>query len=119
MKFSPYQLFFFIALALVVVLSAWLIFSFNWHWLIAYLLGINMTTLLYYAYDKAVAGSKLWRVPEAVLHTLALIGGAPAAFAGQKLLRHKTIKASFQRVFWISITIQVIVIVLLIYYLWR
>ena len=40
--------------------------------------------------DKNRAKKKLWRVPEAVLFTLALLGGSLGIWAGMYLGRHKT-----------------------------
>ena len=76
--------------------------------LIAYLAGVNFTTLGAYAYDKFVArrSIRLWRVPEAALHLLALAGGTPAAFAGRHLLRHKTRKPGFQTWFRVIMAAQ-------------
>ncbi|MBI3856671.1 MAG: DUF1294 domain-containing protein [Planctomycetes bacterium] len=62
--------------------------------------------MLLYGYDKAVAGGTRSRVPEKWLHLLALLGGSPAAFLSQKLFRHKTVKAPFQRVFWLIVVLQ-------------
>jgi uncharacterized membrane protein YsdA (DUF1294 family) len=89
---------------------AWLLVSrFNVGALLAYLAGVNLATFFAYLYDKSVAasGTGLWRVPEAVLHLLALVGGTPGAFAGQRLLRHKTRKEGFRAWFWIIVAIQV------------
>jgi uncharacterized membrane protein YsdA (DUF1294 family) len=82
----------------------------------AYLAGVNLTTLGAYLYDKSAAGgaigavapANLWRVPEAVLHLLALAGGTPAALAGQQIFQHKARKRSFQAWFWVIVVAQVI-----------
>ena len=80
--------------------------------LVAFLAAINLATFGAYAYDKAVARregpGRLRRVPETVLHALALAGGSPAAFAGQKLLRHKTLKQPFRSWFWAIVVVQVV-----------
>src|ERR1041384_1325218 len=78
--------------------------SLPWSW--AALAGVNASTLALYGYDKAIAGGRRLRVPEAVLHVLALLGGTPSAFVGQQVFRHKTRKGSFQRVFWLTVFIQ-------------
>lgn len=72
----------------------------------AYLLAVNSTTLLAYGYDKSIAGGRRTRVPERVLHLLALAGGTPGAMLGQILFRHKTLKRSFRTWFWIIVLIQ-------------
>jgi uncharacterized membrane protein YsdA (DUF1294 family) len=69
-------------------------------------LGLNAATLGLYAYDKAVAGRGRLRVPERVLHGLALCGGSLAALTGQRLFRHKVSKPAFQRVFVATLLVQ-------------
>lgn len=82
----------------------------QWHWqpwLIAWLAGINAITLGYYGYDKQRSRGDGPRVPEAVLHGLALAGGTLGAYAGMRLFRHKTIKGRFRLVFWAVVVLQV------------
>ncbi|WP_373488155.1 DUF1294 domain-containing protein [Blastomonas sp.] len=70
---------------------------------LAYLL---MSTVSYIAYvlDKDAAGKpRRQRTPEATLHMLDLLGGWPGALIAQQQSRHKTIKASFQAVFWFAV----------------
>ena len=87
--------------------------------LIAYLISVNFVTFVVYGFDKSVSMSpesrsfKL-RVPEIVMQSLSLAGGSPAALAGQKLFRHKTIKSSFQFIYWSIVILQ---IALLVYFL--
>jgi len=72
----------------------------------AYLVGVNVMTLLLYGYDKRQAIVGGFRVPELVLHLGALFGGSPAALLGQRLLRHKTRKLGFQAVFATIVLLQ-------------
>ena len=76
----------------------------------AYLAAVNIVTFLNYAYDKSVSGRRHSRVPEGVLHLLALAGGSPAALLAQLMLRHKTLKRSFQIRFWLSVVLQLIAV---------
>src|SRR5205085_951689 len=64
----------------------------DWHVLAAWLQAINLTAFGYYAFDKQRAREAGRRVPELVLHGLALLGGSLGAFAAMQLFRHKTIK---------------------------
>ncbi len=80
----------------------------RWHPVPAYCLSINAVTLLAFAYDKAIAGTRRTRVPEIILHALACAGGSPGALVGQYVLRHKTAKRLFQVVFWIIVVVQAI-----------
>jgi len=45
--------------------------------------------------DKRRAAAGLWRIPEANLHALELLGGWPGSLAAMKWVRHKNQKASF------------------------
>ncbi len=61
-----------------------------------FFLMVNALTYWLYVYDKRASQSGRWRVPEATLLMLALLGGSPAALIASKRLRHKTKKLSFR-----------------------
>lgn len=63
--------------------------------LIAYVLGLGLSTFLLYGYDKLRARRGGLRVPESALLALPLIGGAAGGWAGMLVWRHKTRHASF------------------------
>jgi uncharacterized membrane protein YsdA (DUF1294 family) len=67
--------------------------------LYGYFAGISTLTWLAYHLDKDRAKTGGWRIPEAHLHLLELLGGWPAAFLAQRCLRHKISKRSYQTVF--------------------
>ena len=67
----------------------------------------SIITFLVYAQDKSAAKHNRWRTKESTLHTLALTGGWPGALLAQKILRHKSSKAAFQRVFWVTVVVNV------------
>ncbi len=71
--------------------------------IIAYLFIISGVTFAAYERDKQRARTNQWRTPEAHLHLLELLGGWPAAWIAQNLLRHKCSKGSYQFVFWLII----------------
>jgi uncharacterized membrane protein YsdA (DUF1294 family) len=80
----------------------------NWNWWLLYFLAINFTVGGVYFYDKMIAGrDKFTRVPELVLHTLALLGGSPMALISQKLFRHKISKKSFIIIYWLIVLTQI------------
>jgi uncharacterized membrane protein YsdA (DUF1294 family) len=83
--------------------SGWLFAMDAW---IAWLVAINLVTLFTYGYDKAVAGSGMMRVPEAVLLGLGFLGGTFSALAAMQLFRHKTAKRAFQNKFWLVTAAQ-------------
>ena len=104
---SPYTRFSIIALCGILLLSYYL---HGWisGFFLPYLIATNVVTFLFYGYDKWIAGSSFTRLPEKVLHGLAVLGGSPAALIAQKLFRHKTIKKSFQIVYWLIVVIQIV-----------
>ncbi|CAN8101936.1 unnamed protein product [Discula destructiva] len=65
-----------------------------------YTLTTNAATLVVYRHDKHAAVACSRRVSETTLHLWALLGGWPAAFVAQRVLRHKTRKRAFKAVFW-------------------
>jgi len=71
-------------------------------------LGVNVATFVWYGYDKYMAASGGWRVPEFVLHALAAAGGSPAALVAQIFFRHKTRDSRFRRVFFAIVAVQVV-----------
>ena len=73
--------------------------------------GASAITFLVYASDKSKAKRKVWRTPESSLHMLALIGGWPGAAIAQQVLRHKSQKKEFRRVFWLTVFVNLAVLV--------
>lgn len=66
----------------------------------------SVITFAVYGLDKSAAKNDRWRTQETTLHLLALIGGWPGALVAQKLLRHKSKKAEFQTVFWVTVVLN-------------
>ncbi len=54
-----------------------------------------------------------WRTTERTLLLLGLAGGWPGGLVAQKLLRHKSVKASFRSAFWGTVFVNVAVFVLM------
>lgn len=61
---------------------------------------MSMVCYFAYAYDKEKAKAGSRRIPEMNLHFLELLGGWPGAWVAQRQLRHKSVKSSYQFVFW-------------------
>ncbi|TYK66616.1 cold shock and DUF1294 domain-containing protein [Colwellia echini] len=66
-------------------------------------LAASIITFVIYASDKSKAQRGAWRTPESTLHLFALIGGWPGAAFAQQLLRHKSKKAEFRNIFWLTV----------------
>ena len=61
-----------------------------------YLIAINIVTFLVYGVDKFKAKKGKWRIPEATLLLLAVIGGSVGAWLGMKVWHHKTLHKKFK-----------------------
>ena len=61
-----------------------------------YLLGINAVTFIVYGIDKYKAKKVKWRIPEATLLLLAVLGGSIGAWMGMKVWHHKTMHKKFK-----------------------
>ena len=57
---------------------------------------INLLTFFVYGLDKAKARKAQWRIPEATLLGLAVLGGSIGAWIGMKLWHHKTLHKKFK-----------------------
>ena len=72
-------------LAVVAAVALWAFLGLHWGWwpwLGTWLVSVNLTTLGYYGLDKFQARRGGGRIPEVVLHGLALAGEAWAPWAG-------------------------------------
>ena len=64
--------------------------------LLYYLIVINVVAFLFYGIDKWKAKQGSWRISEASLLILAVIGGSIGALLGMKVWRHKTMHKKFK-----------------------
>lgn len=64
--------------------------------IIIYLLIINITTFFTYGIDKWKAKKSKWRIREASLLALAVLGGSIGAWLGMKVWHHKTMHKKFK-----------------------
>lgn len=61
-----------------------------------YWLNINIVTFVLYGMDKRRAKRSKWRISEATLIWMAVLGGSVGALVGIKLWHHKTLHAKFR-----------------------
>lgn len=64
--------------------------------LACYLLAINAVTFIVYGIDKYKAKKAKWRISEATLLLLAVLGGSVGAWVGMKAWHHKTMHKKFK-----------------------
>lgn len=78
-----------------------------------YLLAINIVSFFLYGIDKYKAKKGRWRISEATLLMMAVIGGSIGAWAGMRLWHHKTMHKKFKHGIPIIIILQVCLVVYL------
>ena len=77
-----------------------------------FLVGINILTFIVYGIDKWRVVHNRWRIPEATLLGLAIIGGSIGALLGMKVWHHKTKHKKFVLGLPAILTIQLVIIML-------
>lgn len=88
-------------------------------WLAIYYYAVGVLTFLIYGLDKFLALKDKQRVSEKNLNILALLGGWPGAYFGQKLFKHKVSKPSFLRLYWLVSFINLALLVTLLSLFYR
>lgn len=78
-----------------------------------YLLAINIVSFFLYGIDKYKAKKGRWRISEATLLMMAVIGGSIGAWVGMRLWHHKTMHKKFKYGIPIIIILQVCLVVYL------
>ncbi|MHA1136150.1 MAG: DUF1294 domain-containing protein [Candidatus Thorarchaeota archaeon] len=73
---------------------------------IIYILLINIVTFSAMWWDKRKASQHEWRVAEATLHILGILGGALGIISGMYRFRHKIQKKSFQAITIIGLIVS-------------
>ena len=84
----------------------------KWHWAVSYLVigiwqnmgwgtiiylaAINVVSFFTYGIDKLKARKDKWRIPEATLPWMAVLGGSIGAWLGMKAWHHKTLHKKFK-----------------------
>ena len=75
--------------------------------ILGYLLAINIATFFLYGIDKYKAKKGRWRISEATLLLMAVVGGSIGAWAGMRLWHHKTMHKKFKYGIPVIIILQV------------
>jgi len=78
--------------------------------IVIYLIAINVIAFFMYGIDKWKAKRSKWRIPEATLLEMAVIGGSIGALLGMKVWHHKTQHKKFRFGVPTIIIIQLILI---------
>lgn len=92
-------------LILAAAATTWHFTHWNVYWI--WLAILSVVTFGFYGFDKYSAVSGIQRVPEFVLHLMALAGGFPGAWFGRVLFRHKLRKSVFTAVILVATILHV------------
>lgn len=76
--------------------------------ILIYLLIINAAGFLFMLIDKYKARKKLWRIPEATLMSIALLGGSVGSLIGMYTVRHKTKHPKFTLGIPVILVLQIV-----------
>ena len=79
--------------------------------ILIYLIAINVVTFFMYGIDKWKAKRSKWRISEATLLGMAVIGGSIGAWLGMRVWHHKTMHKKFQFGIPLIIVAQVAMII--------
>ena len=74
-------------------------------------LAASIFTFFLYLKDKSSAKKGKWRTPEQTLHVYSFLCGWPGALLAQQWLRHKSQKRSFRTIFWITVVLNLAVLI--------
>lgn len=77
-----------------------------------YLVAINVVTFVMYGIDKWKAKHNKWRIPEATLLGLAVVGGSVGAWSGMKVWHHKTMHKKFKYGIPFILMAQIVIVLL-------
>ena len=78
-----------------------------------YLLAINALSFILFGLDKNKAKKGKWRISEATLLMMVVIGGSIGAWVGMRLWHHKTMHKKFKYGIPIIIILQISLVVYL------
>ena len=75
-----------------------------------YLIGMNVLLFVLMGVDKSRARRQAWRIPEATLFLVALLGGSLGGVLGMRHFRHKTLHTTFRLGFPAILVCQVFIL---------
>lgn len=81
--------------------------------LLVYLFTINAAGFLLMLWDKQKAKKNLWRIPEATLLGIAVLGGSLGCLWGMHAARHKTKHLQFSLGLPVILAVQILLLVCL------
>jgi len=109
-RYSPKKFFLIVALILSVFIFVFLTLVLQLNTYFTWLVTVNLLLFFFYGYDKFMAVGGFGRVPEIVLHLLALAGGFAGGWAGMIIFRHKKNNIAFIAILLLSTVVHIFLI---------
>jgi uncharacterized membrane protein YsdA (DUF1294 family) len=85
-----YIVFGFFCVALIEFLCPFIYINTDWNPYVVWIAALSATTFFMYEFDKLLSKIGERRIPERILHLLAILGGFPGGWAGMMVFHHKT-----------------------------
>ena len=87
------------------------------HVVLAYFITVNVLGLVLFGIDKWKAKHDKWRISEATLLSVTVIGGSIGAWVGMKVWHHKTMHKKFKYGIPLVIVLQFALLLFTLYWL--
>ena len=110
MMAGPHKAWSFAGLVAMVVLFPAIFYTTGSGPLVSWLVSASLVTFCMFGIDKSLARSGGSRIPEAVLHLMALAGGFTGGWLGMLLFRHKIRKPVFPAVLLVATLVYLCVL---------
>ena len=94
----------------IIMSTALMMDAFEVQWYIAWFICINTVSFLLYGFDKNKSISGGYRVPNAVLISLAILSGTIGSISAIYIFRHKTLMDRFKIVLFFILSVQILII---------
>ena len=87
------------------------------HVVLAYFITVNVLGLVLFGIDKWKAKHDKWRISEATLLSVTVIGGSIGAWVGMKVWHHKTMHKKFKYGIPLVMVLQFVLLLFTLYWL--
>ena len=87
------------------------------HVVLAYFITVNVLGLVLFGIDKWKAKHDKWRISEATLLSVTVIGGSIGAWVGMKVWHHKTMHKKFKYGIPLVMLLQFVLLLFTLYWL--
>lgn len=104
------------ALMYIIIFMGVMVFASLSFWLLGIYVIMGAVSFVLYYKDKLSAQSGGWRTPESTLHLVDALGGWVGATFAHKLLNHKATKPKFRALFYVTVFVNILMMMALLFY---